>query len=138
VGDSARDNAGVGRSRTVLVVLTAVAVTVAAGCSRGDDAAAEAPEDFCRAAERFESEIERQSAKGKIDTSRQITRVEELVAAAPADIRDEAEVFLDALRRVDDDPALRDDPKIQQAVDDVNRFAAHGCGFYERRQPGGI
>jgi hypothetical protein len=33
---------------------------------------------------------------------------------------------------------VKDDPKIQSAVEDVNRYAAQGCGFYERRGGGGI
>ena len=117
-------------SRIPNIVLVVALVALGVGCSRSEKP--EASKEFCRAADRYNTELERQQENGKIDTDRQIERVEKLAATAPASIRDEAEVFLDALRRVDDDPSVKDDPEIREAVDDVNRYANQACGVYDR------
>jgi hypothetical protein len=112
-------------------VLVVVVVALAAGCSSEEKPPAS--KEFCRAADRYNSELERQQERGEIDTARQIARVEDIAATAPKEIRDEAERFLDALRRVETDPSLRDDPEVREAVDDVNRYANQACGVYDRR-----
>jgi hypothetical protein len=101
-----------------------------------------APEAFCRAADRYEKEAERQAIEpARTDevrqrfVERQVARVEELVATAPRAIRADAETFLTELRRVEADPTEADDgvtPAVKGAVDNVNRFANQRCGVYDR------
>ena len=114
----------------VAVLLAAIAV---AGCSGSSPKASKA---FCLAADKYDNELERQQRRGEIDIDRQIERVEALAQTAPASIKDDAELFLDSLRRVEDDPSIKDDPKVREAVDDVNRLANQACGVYDRS--GGI
>ncbi|MCZ7527462.1 MAG: hypothetical protein M5U14_14400 [Acidimicrobiia bacterium] len=98
-------------------------------CSSGGDDAPRAPEAFCEAARELDEQLP------EADLDEQIRLVEALVEVSPEEIRPDAEVFLDALRRVGTDPAVRDDPDVKASVDAVNRYAAQGCGFYERRSP---
>jgi len=116
--------------RRVLLLIAITAVVV--GCSRGSQEL-EASKAFCLAADRYDSELERQQKKGKVDIDRQVERVEEIASTAPAAIVDDAQTFLDALRGVGDNPALKDDPKLREAVDNVNRYANQACGVYDRR-----
>jgi len=121
--------------RRVLALLFVAVVAVS--CSRSD--APEAPRAFCVAARRYEKELERQASKNRRDIPRQIELVEQLYETAPPAIRRHARTFLDAMRHVQDDPSVRDNPKIKEAVDDVNRYAAQGCDVYQSNQsPGGI
>lgn len=118
-------------SNRLLVAVVAVALLVGACRSGGD--APKAPRAFCDAASRYDDRL---SKGAKLDE--QIRLVERVAAAAPAKVKADAETFLDALRRVETDPSVKDDPKIKRAVENVNRYAAQGCGFYERRGGGGI
>lgn len=112
-------------------LLAGVLLTVAAlGCSRSSTADLPRPSrEFCETAYRYEEEIQQAPAPSIAD---QIELIEQLAAHAPNDIRGDADTFLDAMRRVGDDPSVRDDPKVAEAVDNVNRRAANGCGFFER------
>src|SRR5262249_33049411 len=67
----------------------------------------------------------------------QVRLVQGMVDAAPAKIRPDAQRFVDALRRVETDNSVKDDPNVKRAVDNVNRFAAQACGFYEQQGGGG-
>jgi hypothetical protein len=109
-----------------------VFAVIGAGCRSGGDAP-KAPRAFCDAASRYD---ERLSKGAKLDE--QIRLVERIAATAPVKIKADAETFLDALRRVATDPSVKNDPRIKRAVEDVNRYAAQGCGFYERRGGGGF
>ena len=106
-----------------------VAALLLAGCAGGSTP--EASKAFCLAADRYDNELERQQKRGEIDIDRQIERVEELARTAPESVRDDAQVFLNALRSVEDDPSIKDDPKVREAVDNVNRLANQACGVYE-------
>lgn len=120
------------RARVVpIVVLLATGMAVA-GCGNGGDSP-KPPQAFCDAASRYDDRLQRGA-----ELDEQIRLVERIAATAPAKIKADAEKFLDALRRVETDPSVRDNPDIQRAVDNVNRYAAQGCGFYERRPGGGI
>ena len=119
------------RARFVVLVLSALSV---AGCSGGSSAA---PKAFCDAANRYETELQHEATKGALDLPKQISIVEQIAATAPAAIRNDARTFLAALRRVQQDPALRDNPSVKRAVDNVNRFASNRCGFFNQR-PNGI
>jgi hypothetical protein len=110
-------------------ILLAATVLVAACRSEGSDTP-KPPRAFCDAAARFDDRL----SKGA-NVDEQIRLVQRMVETAPGKIKADAEMFLDALRRSKTDASVRDDPKIKQAVDKVNRYAAQGCGFYQR--PGG-
>jgi hypothetical protein len=118
------------------VVAAALAALVAAGCNESRPSSA-APRAFCDAANRYETELQREQTKGVRDPAKQLDLVARIAATAPASIRRDAETFLDALRRVDTDPRLRDNPGVKRAVDNVNRFASNRCGFFNQ-QPNGI
>lgn len=120
--------------RTRLVVLVALLGVTGAACSRQETP--KASRAFCLAAERYGDALERQQKKGEVDTPRQIELIEKLVAEAPKKIEQDARTFLEALRGVEQDPSIKDDPQIREAVDNVNRFANQACGVYERRGGG--
>lgn len=109
-----------------VVLLGAVALAACGGGSSGPSTA------FCAAATRYENELQREATNGKLDTTRQIGIVQQLVTAAPASIKGDAQTFLDALRHVDANPKLRDQPAIKRAVDNVNRFASNKCGLFNQ------
>jgi hypothetical protein len=109
-----------------------VAATAVAGCS-GEDAKPRVTRAFCTAADRLDKELQHQSVT-KLDIDKQIARVEELAATAPKPIKPQADIYLDAMRRVKSDPDFqKDDPKVRAAVNDVNRYASQGCNVYERK-----
>lgn len=111
-----------------------VLATVLIGACRpaGSDAP-KPPRAFCDAAARYDDRVSRNA---KIDE--QIRLVQRMVDEAPAKIKADAQTFVDALRRVETDPSVKNDPKAKRAVENVNRYAAQGCGFYKRQPGGGI
>ena len=113
--------------------MLAVALLVVAGCSSERDAP-DAPLAFCRPAADYDHAL---STKGRdLPIARQIDYLRAMVDAAPKEIEADARVFLDALERVEEDPSVRDNPKVRTAVENVNRYAAQGCEFYARRSGG--
>ena len=80
---------------------------------------APAPAPFCKAAKRYEAELQRQQIAYKRDLGRQITYVEDIAATAPKQVRADAETFLGALRSLQAAPdqqakqALKDDPDLR-------------------------
>ncbi len=130
-GDALRHNRGVPR-RIAAAVLIVTSVFVGA-CGSEESTTPKPPRAFCDAATRFDDRL----SKGA-DADEQIRLVQRMVETAPGKIKADAETFLDALRRSKTDPSVKDDPKIKGAVDKVNRYAAQGCGFYERQPGGGI
>lgn len=119
-------------------MLAAVALlTVLTACSRGDEDSLPQPKPgFCEAAQRYDQRVERGASLDE-----QITILEKLERNAPKDVAADAKRFLDqmvAFRAADTKKAreaLQDDPDVTKAIENVNRRAAHGCGFYES-EPG--
>ena len=72
------------------------------------------------------------------DIPRQIELVEQLLETAPASIRPDAKVFLNVMRRVENDPTVRDNPKIRRVVENVNRVVAQGRDTYKSNRTPGI
>ena len=108
-----------------------LAGVLAAACSRGGGADVPTPpRAFCDAARELDEQLPRQPPLRV-----QIRLVRRLAETAPPRVEDEARTFLEALERVRSDPSVRDDPDVRRAVDEVNRYAAQGCGFYERNSP---
>ena len=102
----------------------------AAGCSREEKPPAS--KAFCRAADDYNTELERAKQQRDADVGRQLPLVRELARTAPKAIADDARTFVDALERVETDPSVRDDLDIRKAVDNVNRYANQACNVYER------
>jgi hypothetical protein len=122
---------GVPKGFAVVAILI---VSFLAGACRSEESSGPKPSRaFCAAAADYDDRL---SKGAKLDE--QIRLVQRMVDAAPAKIQADAQTFVDALRRVETDPSVKDDPKIQRAVEKVNRYAAQGCGFYERQGGGGI
>jgi hypothetical protein len=119
--------------RLTAAVVLLVATLVAGACSSDTGNAPKAPLAFCKAAARYDDRVSRNA---KIDE--QIRLVQRMVDTAPAKIKGDAQTFVDALRRVEADPSVKDNAKVKKAVENVNRYAAQGCGFYERQGGGGI
>ncbi len=116
--------------RPILLVAALLATTAVGGCRRSDEPVTHPPDAFCEAAVDLENGLEHQ-----VGINRQITLIRRLVETAPAEIESDTRAFLDALEAVRDDPDnpdLRDDPDVQEAVDNVNRFASQGCELFER------
>ncbi len=122
--------------RAPLAGLCLAALVALAACGGGSSSGAPL-RPFCDAASRYESELEREAQNGKLDTARQIAIVEQLAKTAPSAVRGDAQTFLAALRQVQADPRLRDNPSVKTAVDNVNRYASNKCGFFNT-QGGGM
>jgi len=125
--------------RTRVRPLAAAAVGLAlvlAACSGREESLPRPSRTYCQAAYRYEQQIQK---KPQPSIDEQITMVEKIATNAPKDIAADARVFLDAMRRVQTDPSVKDNPKVQTAVENVNRRTSRGCGFFEQdRNSGGI
>jgi negative regulator of sigma E activity len=119
--------------RLALAAVLLVAALVGGACSSESANAPKAPLAFCQAAARYDDRVSRNA---KIDE--QIRLVQRMVDTAPAKIKANAQTFVDALRQVETDTSVKDDPRVKRAVENVNRFAAQGCGFYKQQGGGGI
>jgi hypothetical protein len=118
---------------TSLALAVAAAVSLGA-CSRGDGDVARPPEAFCDAVIDLEDGLERM-----VGLDRQVRLVRRVAETAPRSVEADARVFLDAMEAVrddPDDPSLRDDPEVRDAVENVERYAIEGCELYEREGGG--
>jgi negative regulator of sigma E activity len=119
--------------RLAVAAILLAAALVGGACSSESANAPKAPLAFCQAAARYDDRVSRNA---KIDE--QIRLVQRMVDTAPAKIKANAQTFVDALRQVETDTSVKDDPRVKRAVENVNRFAAQGCGFYKQQGGGGI
>lgn len=128
------------RPRRLLVpAVLLAAAAVLTGCK--DPAKSSLPNPstaFCDAAARYDEAIQKPSkAPQAQQAATQIPLVERMERFAPADVKQAAGVFLDAMRRrAAGDTTVVDDRAVKRAVDDVNRRAGNGCGFYKSQQGG--
>jgi hypothetical protein len=106
-----------------------------AACSGSSESSLPRPSKaFCQAAYDYDTNLPK--LIGKID--KQTDLVARLAEHAPKDIAADAQTYLDAMRRrADGDTSVVDNPKIQQAVDNVNRRASSGCALFKQNQDGG-
>ncbi|MGZ4689709.1 MAG: hypothetical protein ACXVKA_15245 [Acidimicrobiia bacterium] len=115
----------------VLTIVAVLAVCGLASCRKTDDPSSTLPRPsvaFCKAAGHYDNRI--QSAK----LPEQIQLVSKIAAAAPKDIARDAQMFLNALqRRQAGDKSVVDNPKIETAINNVNRRAGQDCGWYKRQ-----
>jgi hypothetical protein len=128
------NNVALMRAILLLTAATTLAVGLSA-CSRDSGSSLPRPsKPFCEAAHRYDVRVEKRVGIGE-----QIRLVQQMADHAPQDIARDTAVFLDALeRRRDGDTSVVDNPKIEDAVNNVNRRAAQGCEFYRSNTGGGI
>jgi hypothetical protein len=115
----------------VALVLLAAALTA---CSRSSESSLPTPSKaFCQAAYDYDTNIAKLIGK----PAQQTALVAKMAAHAPKDIARDMATFLDAMqRRAGGDTRVVDNPKIQRAVDNVNRRAAAGCELYKQNRDG--
>src|SRR4029079_12586513 len=122
--------------RGVLRAVVALGLLAAAltACSRDSESSLPTPSKaFCQAAYDYDTNLPK--LIGKI--RQQTALVQKLAEHAPKDIAADAQTYLDAMeRRADGDKSVVDNPKIQTAVDNVNRRAADGCELYKQNKEG--
>ena len=91
---------------------------------------------FCKAADNYDNQVERarkRNQQGTAEAARQAPLLAEMARTAPRKIRADAQTFADAMqRRADGDNSVIDDPDIERAADNVNRFANQACNVYQR------
>ncbi|MBV8951825.1 MAG: hypothetical protein JOZ99_13190 [Actinobacteria bacterium] len=127
------------RHLRIAVVIVAAAAALA-GCK--DPAKSSAPHPtnaFCDAATRYDQAIQKPGKGTQAEqAAAQVPLVEQMATNAPADLKHAADVFVDALRRrAAGDTSVVDNRTVKQAVDDVNRRAGQGCGFYQSQDGSG-
>jgi hypothetical protein len=122
---------GVGLRAVVALGLLAAAL---AACSGDSEKSLPTPSKaFCQAAYDYDTNLPK--LIGKI--RQQTALVQRLADHAPKDIAADAKTYLDAMeRRAEGDKSVVDNPKIQAAVDNVNRRAASGCELYKQNKDG--
>lgn len=116
------------------VVATGLLAAALAACSGNSEASLPTPSKaFCLAAYDYDTNLPKLADKPREQTK----LVQKLAEHAPKDIADDVRVYLDAMRRaVKGDTSVVDNPKIEKAVDNVNRRATSGCKLFEQNQDG--
>jgi hypothetical protein len=118
-----------------VIVTLALLAAVLTACSRDSDSSLPTPSRaFCQAAYDYDTNLPK--LIGKI--RQQTELVQKLADHAPKDIAADAQTYLDAMkRRANGDKSVVDNPKVEKAVDNVNRRAAAGCKLYEQNNDAG-
>jgi hypothetical protein len=117
-----------------VVALGLLAAALAACSGDSDSSSLPTPSKaFCQAAYDYDTNLPK--LVGKIN--QQTDLVAKLAETAPKDIAEDARVYLDAMkRRAAGDTSVVDNPKIERAVDNVNRRASGGCKLFQQNQDG--
>ena len=120
-----------GARAAVAVALLAVGL---AACSGDSQSSLPTPSRaFCQAAYDYDTNLPK--LIGKIDAQTELVR--KLAEHAPKDIAKDAHTYLAAMeRRAEGDKSVVDDPKVHDAVDNVNRRASDGCKLFKQNQDG--
>ena len=115
----------------VALGLLAAALTA---CSRDSESSLPTPSKaFCQAAYDYDTNLPKLIGKPR----KQTELVRKLAEHAPKDIAADAATYLDAMNRaIDGDDSVVDNPKIRDAVDNVNRRATDGCELYKQNKDG--
>ena len=115
----------------VALGLLAAALTA---CSRDSESSLPTPSKaFCQAAYDYDTNLPKLIGKPR----KQTELVRKLAEHAPKDIAADAETYLDAMNRATEgDDSVVDNPKIQRAVENVNRRATDGCELYKQNKDG--
>ena len=119
--------------RTVATTLIVLITAFGAGCSGQDDTASGLPRPsraFCKAAADYDKVI----GLKKLPLARHIALTKAIALSAPKDARTEAETVWHAFEQLRaGDRSVVDNPKVQAAVEYVNRRAGQDCGWYQRK-----
>jgi hypothetical protein len=117
------------------VVALGLLAAALAACAGDSEASLPTPSKaFCQAAYDYDTNLPK--LIGKID--QQPALVQKLADHAPKDIAADAQTYLDAMkRRASGDKSVVDNPKVEKAVDNVNRRAAAGCKLYDQNKDAG-
>jgi hypothetical protein len=114
-----------------IVVVLAFAVLA---CS--SEKAPPASRAFCTAADNYDRQVNRaikHHRQGVAEAGRQAPLLQEVARTAPKKIEADARLFADAMqRRADGDASVIDDPAVQEAAGNVNRYANLACNVYQR------
>ena len=115
-------------------VLLALVTLGATACSRDSGSSLPTPSRaFCQAAYDYDTNLPKLIGKPR----KQTELVRKLAEHAPKDIAADAATYLDAMNRaIDGDDSVVDNPKIRDAVDNVNRRATDGCELYKQNKDG--
>jgi hypothetical protein len=116
-----------------IAALGVLAASLAA-CSSDSGSSLPTPSKaFCQAAYDYDTNLPKLIGKPR----KQAELVKKLAAHAPKDIADDAQTYLDAMNRaIEGDKSVVDNPKIETAVENVNRRAADGCELYKQNKDG--
>ncbi|HEY3670383.1 MAG TPA: hypothetical protein VGN51_05585 [Acidimicrobiia bacterium] len=122
-----------GRGLRAVVAFGLLAAALAA-CSGDSEKALPTPtKAFCQAAYDYDTNLPKLMGK----TAKQTALVEKLAAHAPKDIAKDAQTYLDAMQRAaGGDDSVVDNPKIQTAVENVERRAISGCALFNQNKDG--
>jgi hypothetical protein len=112
------------------IVAVGLLVVALAACSGESGSSLPRPSRaFCQAAYDFDTNAPK--LIGKID--QQTALVQRMADAAPDDIAADARTVLVAMRRrATGDKSVVDNPKIKDALENVERRAANGCDLYKQ------
>lgn len=116
------------------MVALGLLAAVLTACSRDSGSSLPTPSKaFCQAAYDYDTNLPKLIGKPR----KQTELVRKLAEHAPPDIAADAETYLDAMNRATDgDDSVVDNPKIQRAVENVNRRATDGCELYKQNKDG--
>jgi hypothetical protein len=116
------------------VVALGLLAALVAACSGDSSSSLPTPSKaFCQAAYDYDTNLPK--LIGKIHEQTKL--VQKLADHAPKDIAVDAQTYLDAMKKREaGDRSVVDNPKIQQAVENVNRRAAVGCQLYKQNNDG--
>jgi len=123
--------------RAVRVVAIVVALAAgAAACSEDSTSSLPRPSKaFCQAAYDYDANL----PKLANHLDQQIVLIRKMAANAPADIRADAQAFLDAwIQTKAGHRSVLRDPKVKKAVENVERRANDGCGLFKQDPPSGM
>ena len=116
------------RPRGLLPIVIALALLTVA-CDQREEPVAEKPTvAFCDAVVKLEDRLNRVPY---ITAAEWVTLFEAVATNAPTPVRADADLFLDGLRRVTDEPDLKDQDKYKKASERVQRYAISGCGLHQ-------
>jgi hypothetical protein len=91
---------------------------------------------FCKAADNYNAQVNRalkRQDQSVAEAGRQAPLLAEVARTAPRKIQADARTFADAMqRRAGGDTTVVDDPDVEQAAQNVNRFANQACNVYQR------
>ncbi len=115
----------------IALLLSAALLITACSGSNEENVLPDPKQAFCDKGKEYEALI---TSGKKVSVDEQLAIVREINANAPIDIAADTQVFLRALERVSNgDKSVVDDERIQEAIVNVNRRFAQGCGLFDRK-----